>query len=164
VDLDGTAAVNRGDFSKLPDLSVLVPTSQDKGLTWRYTIEKPADDWFKPDFDDANWKEGEGGFGTENTPGTTVRTEWTTSDVWIRRECALPDRKLGELLLLMHHDEDAEVYLNGILAAGERLHVGYEEFPISPEAMKALKPGRTASPSTASRRAAGSTSTSASVN
>ena len=28
--------------------------------TWRYTTEKPADDWNKPDFDDATWQNGPG--------------------------------------------------------------------------------------------------------
>ena len=31
-------------------------------------LEKPAGDWFKPDFKDAGWKEGKGGFGTFAPP------------------------------------------------------------------------------------------------
>ena len=41
----------------------------------------------------------------------------TRSDIWLRREFALPSGKPDDLRLLMHHDEDAEVYLNGVLAA-----------------------------------------------
>ncbi len=85
VDLDRVAAANRGDFARVPQEVVVVSTSKDKGLAWRYTLEKPAEDWFKPDFKDTNWKEGIGGFGTRQTPGAVVRTVWNTSDIWLRR-------------------------------------------------------------------------------
>ncbi len=72
-----------------------------------------------------------------------VRTEWKTDDIWIRREFTLPDEKFGELLLFLHHDEDAEVYINGVLALKVARYIGdYEEFTMSEEARKALKPGK----------------------
>ena len=121
----------------------MVSTSQEKGLSWRYTLEKPREGWFKPGFDDGAWKEGEGGFGTRGTPGAAVRTEWKTRDIWLRREFTLPDRPLGDLYLFLHHDEDAEVYLNGVLAV--RVYgytTAYEEVPISPASRAALKAGK----------------------
>jgi hypothetical protein len=143
VDVERAAAANRGDFSRVPQVTTLVPTSQDKGLTWRYTLDKPAGDWFKPGFDDTAWKEGPGGFGTKGTPGAVVRTEWKTDDIWIRREFTLPEGPFGELLLFMHHDEDADVYLNGVLAAQVAGFItDYEETPIRSEARAALKPGK----------------------
>jgi hypothetical protein len=143
VDVERTAAVNRGDFTHIPQPVTVVPTSQQKGLTWRYTLEKPEGGWFKPGFDDTAWKEGPGGFGTRGTPGAVVRTEWKTDDIWLRREFTLPERQLGELVLLLHHDEDAEVYLNGVLAARVPGFITeYEETPISVEARAALKPGK----------------------
>jgi hypothetical protein len=143
VDAERVAAANRGDFSKVPEPKVLVPTSKEEGRTWRYTTAKPADGWQKPDFSDKDWKEGPGGFGTKGTPGAVVRTEWKTDDIWLRREFTLPDEKWGDLLLLLHHDEDAEVYVNGVLAAKVPGFVtDYEEVPISAEARKALKPGK----------------------
>ena len=43
----------------------------------------------------------------------------------------------------MHHDEDAEVYINGVLASRTRgFTVDYEEFPLTKEGKAALKPGR----------------------
>ena len=47
---------------------------------WRYTTQKPADGWEKPEFDDSSWKSGEGGFGTEGTPGAVVKTEWNSPE------------------------------------------------------------------------------------
>src|SRR5262249_42697421 len=81
VDAERAAGANRGDFSKAPVVTAVVPTSQEKGAVWHYTFEKPADGWFKPGFDDTAWKEGPGGFGTRMTPGSVVRTEWSTADI-----------------------------------------------------------------------------------
>ncbi len=79
---------------------------------WRFTTEQPADGWQKPDFDDSSWKSGEGGFGTRNTPGARLGTVWNSNDIWIRKSF-----DVGEIPaqpgLLMHHDEDVEVYING---------------------------------------------------
>jgi len=143
VDVERIAAANRGDFSRVPTIEVVVPTAKEKAATWRYSIEKPGDDWFKPTFDDSSWKTGESGFGTRMTPGTMVRTEWNTKDIWLRREIELSDDKFKNYLLLIHHDEDAEVYINGVLAAKvQGFTTEYDEFSISQEAKKSLKKGK----------------------
>jgi hypothetical protein len=143
VDLDRVAAANRGDFSKLPKINTIVATAKDKAYIWRYSFAKPDGEWFKPDYDDSKWKEGESGFGTKGTPGAVVRTEWKTDDIWIRREFTLRDQKFGDLYLNLHHDEDAEIYLNGVLAAKVKSFItDYELEAISPEAKAALKPGK----------------------
>jgi beta-galactosidase/beta-glucuronidase len=143
ADADRVAAANRGDFSRVPQLRPLVATSERDGLTWRYTLEKPAAGWMKSDFDDGKWKEGKGGFGTKGTPGAVVRTEWKTKDIWLRREFTLPEKVPPEVLLRMHYDEDAEVYVNGVLALKTYGFLSaYEEFPMEPAALKALKPGK----------------------
>ena len=122
----------------------IVPDSRKEGQPWRFTLQKPADDWSKPDFDDAKWSKGFGGFGTKETPNTTVKTQWNTPDIWIRRTFDLPEgTKLNDPHLLIHHDEDAEVYINGVLATRQTGYItDYEEFPISPEAAATLKPGK----------------------
>jgi hypothetical protein len=143
VDEARVSAVNRGDVGKIPTVEEVVPSSKSKAQTWHYTTEKPPEGWYKPDFKPESWKSGPGGFGTEGTPGAVVRTEWKTDDIWIRRDFDLPKGELGELYLLLHHDEDAEVYLNGVLAVKTKGFItGYEEFAIEPEARKALKSGR----------------------
>jgi len=143
VDLERVAAVNKGDVSRVPQSVVVIPTSKDKRLTWRYTLEKPADDWFKPDFNASSWKEGIGGFGTRRTPGAVVRTVWDTPNIWLRRTFEVPENAPRELHLLLHHDEDAEIYLNGVLAAKVNGFVtDYEEVAIDPKALEMLKPGK----------------------
>nr|ALS92398.1 glycosyl hydrolases family 2, sugar binding domain protein [uncultured bacterium] len=64
-------------------------------------------------------------------------------EIWVRRTFELPERKLKEPHLVLYHDEDAAVYLNGILAVKTSGYTtGYENFPITPEAAAALKPGK----------------------
>ena len=49
----------------------------------------------------------------------------------------------GTLALRIHHDEDAEVYLNGVAAARPRGFVGgYVELPLEPAPAKTLKAGK----------------------
>jgi len=143
MDLERVAAANRGDFSRVPQITEVVPTSKEKGIVWKYSLEKPASDWFKPDFDDSAWKESQGGFGTEGTPGAVVRTQWKTSDIWLRRDFELPETKLASPHFQVHHDEDVEIYLNGVPAAkAPGYTTDYEELPISAEALATLKPGK----------------------
>jgi hypothetical protein len=139
----------------------IVPDARRQAVEWRYTTEKPADGWEKPDFDDSGWKTGPAGFGTEGTPGATVRTTWDTPEIWIRRSFEMPEQvATAGLQLRMHHDEDAEVYLNGVQAARVRRYTSeYEDHPCLPPPPRRSSRAGTRSPSTASRRTAGSTST-----
>ena len=79
----------------------------------------------------------------DRPPGSVVRTEWKTSDIWLRREFTLTAAKFNEVRLTMHHDEDAEVYLNGVLAAKTQRWIGdYEDFDLSAESVRSLQAGR----------------------
>ena len=93
---------------------VLVADSRTAGQEWNFTTTEPSPDWMQPDFDASAWKKGPGGFGQNGTPGAVVRTEWKTADLWLRKTFAAPQRPV-RLALRLHHDEEAEVYLNGQL-------------------------------------------------
>jgi len=125
-----------------PVLHTVVATSRDKEQPWSYVFDTPADGWYRPDFADSSWKKGPCGFGTHGTPGAVVRTEWKTSDIWLRREITLPAGPFTQLFLQVHHDEDAEIYLNGVLAAKlAGYSTAYKDVPISEAARKSLKAG-----------------------
>ena len=141
----GHGANVSGPWAPIPVSGVareIVPTAQTAPVKWRYSIEQPADDWFKPGFNDSAWKEGAGGFGTKGTPGAIIGTEWKTKQIWLRREFTLPDRALKNPRLLLIYDEDPEVYLNGLPAAKlTGWATSYEEADIHPAALATLKPG-----------------------
>jgi hypothetical protein len=140
---DRAAAVNSGKLPPVPVLKEVVPTSQLKGINWRFTLEPPAGDWIEPAFSDSAWKEGPGGFGTSGTPGAVVRTEWKTADIWLRRAFDWPADKSGTPVLLVHHDEDVDIYINGVLAGkAGGFTSDYEEMAIMPMGLAALKPGK----------------------
>lgn len=91
----------------------LLPTSKQSPQSWRYTTARPPADWCKPTFDDASWKQGKGGFGTADTPGAIVGTTWKSNDIWIRRSFPIQNKDFAYAALDIHHDEDADVYING---------------------------------------------------
>ena len=111
---------------------------------WHYTFEKPRKGWQEEiEYDLTSWKSGKGGFGTEGTPGAKIGTEWNTKDIWLRRTFDL-DRELKgrKLAFDIHHDEDVQIYINGIRVARmkDRLK-DYERLILTDQFLKALKPG-----------------------
>ncbi len=138
-DIDRTYAANKGYFESLGEIIIIEPTSYLNAMTWSYTFEKPNLKWIQSDFDDTNWKPGPAGFGKDGVRQGIVRTDWTTDDIWLRRRFNIEDNLPSNLLLLVHHLNDAEIYINGLLAAtvkGRRLY--YEEYPISNDIRKIL--------------------------
>ena len=142
MDAGLVAAANRGKFLPLPPLpnGDLVPTSQDCSTDWKYSFDKPAETWMQAAFDDAAWKTGDAPFG-DHTDG--VQTPWTSPDIWLRRQFVLPAAIPAKLVLLLKHDEDAEVYINGVLAGSATGFVtDYAKVPLSDAARATLKPGQ----------------------
>lgn len=120
----------------------LAPTSREAPQEWRYTVEAPPEGWFQPDFDDSQWQTGRGGFGTAGTPGAVIGTNWQGRDIWLRRVFHLRTCEAQTLFVLIHHDEDAEVYVNGELVASFRHYTtDYVPYEATSALKKALKVG-----------------------
>ncbi len=103
-------------YKPAPILEELVATSQTHAQQWRMTLDKPTGNWESPTFDDAKWSSASGGFGTEQTPGAIVGTLWTTGDIWLRRTFTSKSvSKEKRVYLNLYHDEDVEVYIDGML-------------------------------------------------
>ncbi len=147
---------SRGDEEKAADWAptptppaageYLIPTSASAPQVWRYLTTGPVPaDWTKPGFDDSAWKQGPGAFGTP-VGWTNVRTPWTDTpgDIWLRRTVTLPADTSGKLAFMVYHDEDVEVYVNGIPAADDQgYNSGYAPLDITPAARALLQPGAT---------------------
>ena len=125
-------------------ITEVLPTSERNSRTWKYTLHDPSGNWFATSFNDSAWSEGKAGFGSKGTPGGNLQTDWTTNNIWIRQQFSLGDlSKINRdsLVLSIHHDEDAIVYINGIKAADIKGYTsGYTVAPMSKEAQQSLIP------------------------
>ena len=108
---------------------------------WRYTTQQPPQGWQTPEFDASGWKEGNGGFGTRDTPGARVGTVWGTNDIWLRKSFSLKTIPTHPALLI-HHDEQVEVSINGRrVAALNGFTVEYIIVPVAKEHRALLRTG-----------------------
>jgi len=140
---DKTKASGWAPIPALPKVTSIISAADKQAATWRYNFANPEDGWAKPDFDDSSWKAGQSGFGTSGTPGAVIGTVWNTREIWLRREVEIPADKLANVQLWLHHDEDAEIYINGVLALKLSGYVsGYDAFPLMPAGKAALKAGK----------------------
>ena len=139
---DVTHGANWAAMPLPPKIVPVVATAESAPAEWRHTTIRPAGDWFAPGFNDAAWPQGLAGFGAGDPPGAPIHTPWPTADIWIRRVMEIPG-PVENLQLAMYHDEDAEVYINGILAVrASGYSTSYEVFALSAAGQNALKPGK----------------------
>ncbi|HEX7653713.1 MAG TPA: DUF4965 domain-containing protein, partial [Verrucomicrobiae bacterium] len=125
-----------------PIITEIIPTSAKEGLTWRYTLEKPGTGWQQSAFNDSAWSTGLAPFGSAGTPGIEPRTDWRTGDIWLRREITMPEKGFPDMSWMAYHDEDVEIYVNGVLAGSEKSFVnGYSPIPVLPAGLALLQPG-----------------------
>ena len=138
------------DWAPLPlirRLVPLVPTARDHETSWRYTTERPSEGGWRASSTIA--------IGSKDLVVSARRVRLAPrsarSGMARRSGCAgtsmFPQAGIGSdpstLRLIVHHDEDAEVYLNGVLAArAGGFTADYQPLRIRPEALKVLKPGR----------------------
>ena len=140
MDVARVRAANAGRFPrKVP----LVPSSRFAAQEWKVRFEAPAGEWWAKDHDARDWVRAPGGFGTRGTPNAVVETDWKTAEIWLRREFELESDATGELSLSIHHDEDAKVWIDGVLVAELKGYTtAYRSVPLAPEHAKLLTRGR----------------------
>ena len=82
----------------------------------KYTSLRPDEGWEQPDFNDQYWQVNEGAFGTRDRRET--RTQWLSTDIWVRREIVDIDPYLLEnkkIYLRYSYDDILQLYINGKL-------------------------------------------------
>jgi hypothetical protein len=140
---DRAVVGNWAALPKPPVVTTVVPTAVGGPVEWSYTFSTPSDNWFGATFDDSAWRKGSAGFGSgSDNGGAPIRTPWTSDEIWMRRSFDLPAGDLAELQLTIQHDDDAEVYINGVLAVRLPGANRYETFELPKAVHAALKPGR----------------------
>lgn len=90
--------------------NTILPASDDKSYSTKFTEAAPADNWMQNNFSDASWKTGTGPFGDN---GSTVKTIWKSDNLWVRRNFKITNTGLNNLFLKLQHDDNVEVYING---------------------------------------------------
>ncbi len=127
-----------------PRLVTLMPTAERAPVAWRYTEQKPAADWFKTGFDASAWKQGDAPFGVEEPAFSRhPRTAWKSADIWLLRVCDWNGGALDEGALNLYHDDDAEVFIDGVQVAKAAGYTAcYERCCFQPEDKVLLSPGR----------------------
>ena len=138
------------DADAVSDDGAILPTSADGPQAWRYTFRNPGGLWMRTDYDDGEWREGEGIFGDDTAReafadrGWKVSTEWTGERVWLRRTFEVGDlspEEIDRLVLRAIHDDDLRVYINGIYALDETgSRNRYADFAITEMAKRSIKP------------------------
>lgn len=129
-------------FPKRPTVVEFIPSSKTTPQSWRMSLAKPAAGWERVGFDDSSWTVAQGPFGSDGTPGIKPTTQWTSDDIWLRREVTVPAGKVKNLQLEVYHDEDIEVYINGVLAgSAPGYQNSYEPLDLASEARALIKPG-----------------------
>jgi predicted alpha-1,2-mannosidase len=130
-----------GSIPPNASLTTVVPDGRTGAYDWKYTTDQPADNWYATSFDDSTWQTGQGAFGSGHQD-FTPRTNWDTPQIWLRRTITLPANVQSPAIDLFH-DQDADVFLNGVFVK----HLsgwsnGYEPVGIPPAALQTLHAGQ----------------------
>ncbi|MBE6303888.1 MAG: T9SS type A sorting domain-containing protein [Bacteroidales bacterium] len=140
----GNSAQRDGKSYKMENtgltINPVIPTSKDGKEQWKYIKANPGSGWNAKEFDDSSWKSGYGAFGTRSEDNTS----WTTTDIWLRKEFTLEgctQQQIDSLVLYVSHDEDCEIYINGILASDLDGYKDYYYVSISDEAKASIVVG-----------------------
>ena len=141
--LIGLARIDGQTFQILGKLQMPTTTILTPGETvpadCMYTETKPDENWMKQDFAAAAWKTGKLPFG--KGWDDDFQTPWNSKEIWMRRTFNLNELNIDQLMLLLRHDDDVEVYINGIPAyACANCHLKeIKEYPLSDAIRQSLQ-------------------------
>ncbi len=108
---------------------------------WRYVLQNPGEGWQSTQFDDTRWNIGKGGFGTRETPAARIGTTWRGKQIWLRKTFDFKT-SIARPAIFIHHDEDAEVFLNGkLIGAFKEWSTDYQVVPLTDQQRSSLRDG-----------------------
>ena len=125
---------------KYPDI---LRINKEYNPDFKYTADVPDKNWTSLNFDDVTWKQGEGGFSSTAIEGSTTRyqgTEWTSPQIYLRKEFSTDKTKPGNLALRVLHEGDTKIYLNGKVIY-DKTGADYRIHNLTKEEAGALKNG-----------------------
>ena len=118
----------------------IVPASDEKAYTARYTETEPSGDWKNINYNDQKWKSGTAPFGDDKTAS---KTPWLSKDIWLRRTFVVNDNFFKTPYLKIWFDDNIEVYLNGTRIYNyEGWTNKFKYIPLEAAAKKALRKGK----------------------
>jgi hypothetical protein len=120
----------------------MLPPGEASPAESRYTFRKPDEAWMQASFDDASWQLGRMPFG--KGWGNDFATPWDSREIWARRTFELTETDIEELVLLLRHDDDVEVYLNGTrIYDCTHCYLGrIKAYPVAEDVKSVLKKGK----------------------
>ncbi|HEY6978111.1 MAG TPA: DUF4965 domain-containing protein [Chitinophagaceae bacterium] len=119
----------------------VIQTGEEKPYVCKYTETDPGEGWTNENYNDSKWKTGTAPFG--NFEGQS-KTMWTTENIWARREFDLKDINFNKLFIKLRHDDDVEVYINGVKVYNcKDCWLGkYVNYPVPDSVKTKLKKGK----------------------
>ena len=94
-----------------PLYETILPSAEEKAYSLKYTEARPSGNWMNEDYKDQDWKTGDGPFGDDVA---FAKTKWVSPDLWTRRVFPGVKQEKGKLFLKIRHDDNVEVFLNGV--------------------------------------------------
>jgi hypothetical protein len=136
IQVDGKTYSFLGHVEKA--YKAVLPAGDEKAYNFTYTETEPKSAWNTPEFNASSWASSTAPFGDLFAqPGT----EWKSKSLWARRDFQI-NQAIPEILYLkINHDDNVEVYLNGIEIFTKKGFTDhkYDYIPIKGAALKSLK-------------------------
>ncbi|PZP47163.1 MAG: glutaminase [Pseudopedobacter saltans] len=108
--------------------------------TVKYATTEPEADWYGLGLNENNWSAGQEPFSDNPSIG---KTEWKTKEIWTRKVFDYKGENYKSLYLAVQHDDDAEIFVNGVsvLKAGGA-NGKLEYFELKDKILPLLKKGK----------------------